>query len=175
MKSRNEGAHYQWSDGVANKPLSTTVSGQDVAVENLQPNLSRNCNLIILHDDLELKPGKLNVRRGDLSMSSRGNNGLKSVIATLQKKENFGMIENKMLDESKQSSGSSSFITRIGVGIGRPQSRNSTEVSNYVLGELSDQEIMTALGLTGRLIEILDDEVLRMRQELSSSSHLSSS
>ncbi|KAK2797882.1 aminoacyl-tRNA hydrolase [Onygenales sp. PD_10] len=42
-------------------------------------------NLILLHDDLDLAPGKLRVRRGRAAMSARGHNGVKSVVASLVK------------------------------------------------------------------------------------------
>lgn len=151
----------------ASHPTSASAAGQNTVIDGFPLNASQSCNLIVLHDDLELKPGKLNVRRGDLRLSSRGNNGLKSLVATLQKKEHLEMIQNKMPGASNESSKPSSLsLTRIGIGIGRPQSRDPTEVADYVLAELSEEEIMTALGLIGHLVEILDDEVLRIHQDI---------
>lgn len=72
--------------------------------------------LVVLHDELELSPGKINVKNG--SNSARGHNGLKSI------KERMQGVE----------------YTRIGVGIGRPQGREPQVVADYVLRKMSPAE-----------------------------------
>jgi PTH1 family peptidyl-tRNA hydrolase len=80
--------------------------------------------LVVLHDELELELGKLKIKRGD--GSAKGHNGIKSVQQSLQ---GAGLMESL----------GARFI-KVGVGIGRPLSRERDEVSGYVLGELSSGE-----------------------------------
>jgi PTH1 family peptidyl-tRNA hydrolase len=69
--------------------------------------------LVVIHDDLERKLGKVSVKNGG---SANGHNGLRSIIQVL---------------------GRSDF-TRIRVGIDRPDDRS--QVSNYVLSNFTKQE-----------------------------------
>lgn len=81
------------------------------------PNDERpNAKIIIVHDELESPLGKIKVKHGG---SAKGHNGLKSVTSSLG-----GMN-----------------YTRIGVGIGRPESRESRDVANYVLKKMSPMEL----------------------------------
>lgn len=72
--------------------------------------------LLVIHDDLDRKLGKVSVKNGG---SSGGHNGLKSIIQCL---------------------GSSDFA-RIRVGIDRPDDRS--QVSSYVLSSFTNQEFQT--------------------------------
>ncbi|CAG8955936.1 hypothetical protein HYFRA_00008789 [Hymenoscyphus fraxineus] len=76
-----------------------------------------NARLVILHDELELKLGAVKVRDG--SSSPKGHNGLKDIAAKLPGQK----------------------YTRIGVGIGRPESRDRTAVAGYVLKKMSPMEL----------------------------------
>ncbi|KAI8940911.1 hypothetical protein NX059_002169 [Plenodomus lindquistii] len=69
--------------------------------------------LVVVHDELESELGKVTVREG--AASARGHNGIKSCQAQL------GNVK----------------WWRIGVGIGRPESRDKDVVSRYVLGKMS--------------------------------------
>jgi PTH1 family peptidyl-tRNA hydrolase len=73
--------------------------------------------LVIVHDELEKPLGavSLNVRQG---ASAKGHNGLKSILSSL---------------------GGNEFV-RIGVGIGRPESRESRDVAAYVLKKMTSAE-----------------------------------
>ncbi|KIW09509.1 uncharacterized protein PV09_00385 [Verruconis gallopava] len=73
--------------------------------------------LVIVHDELEKDLGAISVRT-DPKASARGHNGIKSVMASLPNER---------------------FI-RIGVGIGRPDSRDRMTVSNYVLRKMTAKE-----------------------------------
>ena len=73
--------------------------------------------LVIVHDELERELGSVHVR-SEKGASARGHNGLKSVMAALPN-ENF---------------------VRIGVGIGRPVSRERGAVSEYVLRKMTGRE-----------------------------------
>ncbi|EGC45118.1 conserved hypothetical protein [Histoplasma capsulatum var. duboisii H88] len=130
-------------------------------------------NLILLHDDLELSPGKLSVRRGGASLSARGHNGIKSVVNSLVK---AGMLS-PARGAGKKKGGSSGGVvvgnvgaldptrfqlTRIGVGIGRPASREPEEVAEYVLGRMPDRQMEVTAGLVEELVRILEKEAEMM-------------
>ena len=89
--------------------------------------------LVILYDELETAPGKVTLRTHG---SLRGHNGLKSVIDAFGGK-NFA---------------------RIGYGIGRPESRESKTVSDYVLQRMTQVE--------KQAIEEASSQVLEMIKEL---------
>lgn len=73
--------------------------------------------LVIVHDELEKELGAVSVR-ADPRASARGHNGIKSLQGALPHEK---------------------FI-RIGVGIGRPESRDSRAVSDYVLRKMTARE-----------------------------------
>ncbi|KAK9480507.1 peptidyl-tRNA hydrolase [Lipomyces japonicus] len=77
-----------------------------------------NSKLIVLHDDLELEVGKFKLKRNG---SARGHNGLKSIAQHLSTTE----------------------ILKYGIGIGRPVSRESKIVADYVLSKMTSSELDT--------------------------------
>ena len=83
-----------------------------------------------MHDELESPLGKIKAKVGG---SARGHNGLKSCVGSLG-----GMA-----------------FTRVGVGIGRPESRDSRDVANYVLRKMSGVEVQKVNGGVEDLVEIL--------------------
>lgn len=89
--------------------------------------------LVVVHDELERGLGKVIVRRGG---SARGHNGLKSIATQLP-----GMT-----------------YVRVGVGIGRPESREPNDVARYVLRKMTDGE--------RRAVEGTADEVIRKLWEV---------
>ena len=72
--------------------------------------------LVVVHDELESALGKVSIRES--GASARGHNGLKSC------QQQLGGVK----------------WWRVGVGIGRPESRDPNVVSRYVLGKISPQE-----------------------------------
>lgn len=82
--------------------------------------------LVVVHDELELPLGQVNVKSG--SASAKGHNGLKSI------KEVVG--PNYM---------------RIGIGIGRPESREPNAVASYVLRRMTSQEKLKIEGCVERV------------------------
>jgi PTH1 family peptidyl-tRNA hydrolase len=72
--------------------------------------------LVVVHDELESALGKVTIRDG--GASAKGHNGLKSCQASLGKTKWW----------------------RIGVGIGRPESREPDVVARYVLKKMSGSE-----------------------------------
>ncbi|KAF2731204.1 peptidyl-tRNA hydrolase [Polyplosphaeria fusca] len=73
--------------------------------------------LVVVHDELESEMGRVGVKEG--GASARGHNGLKSVQGALGQGEKWW---------------------RVGVGIGRPESREAEVVSRYVLRKMSARE-----------------------------------
>ena len=87
--------------------------------------------LVILHDELELRLGEIKVKKG--GTSAKGHNGLKSIKERLQGVQ----------------------YTRIGVGIGRPESRAPDDVARYVLTKTTPAEKAKIEGAAGRVEEEL--------------------
>ena len=104
--------------------------------------------LVILHDELESASGTIKIRRGGTS-STKGHNGLKSVQASLA---GGGVL---------QALGEERFI-KIGVGIGRPQSREREEVSSWVLGQVTREERGRIEGGVGEVLGVLEGVVERL-------------
>ncbi|TAQ90819.1 hypothetical protein B7494_g870 [Chlorociboria aeruginascens] len=75
--------------------------------------------LVVVHDELELPVGQVKVKKGDLSAS--GHNGLKNIKDVF-----YGLGIQKW--------------HRIGVGIGRPESRAPGAVQEYVLRRMNHSE-----------------------------------
>ncbi|CAN9404302.1 unnamed protein product [Alternaria alternata] len=72
--------------------------------------------LVVVHDELESALGKVTVRDG--SASAKGHNGIKSC------QQSLGGVK----------------WWRVGVGIGRPESRDPNVVSKYVLGKMTSYQ-----------------------------------
>ena len=102
-------------------PTLMNVSGPAVAVawrrfkRDLDIESQGQARLVIVHDELESPLGKVKLKKGG---SVKGHNGLKSC---------------------KQSLNGEDFW-RLGIGIGRPVSRESDDVAAYVLSAMSGQD-----------------------------------
>lgn len=106
----------------------------------------RDLTLVILHDELEKPLGKVVVKRGGPeNLSLRGHNGLKDVFKWLEKK--------KMYPHDPALS-----ILRIGVGIGRPESRNPDDVAKYVLTPMEGKELDAVKRAAGFAMDVLVEE-----------------
>ncbi|CAD6563876.1 MAG: aminoacyl-tRNA hydrolase [Alectoria sarmentosa] len=123
-------------------PTLMNVSGPAVAtawktfLRDL-PNEDRTrAKLVIVHDELESPLGKIKLKVGG---SARGHNGLKSCVRSLG-----GMAS-----------------TRIGIGIGRPESRKSEDVANYVLRKMSVVEVQKVTEGAEEVVGIL----MKMQEE----------
>lgn len=114
----------------------------------IQDAAGRTPGLVVLHDEMEIEPGRLKVRRAQHSI--KGHNGLKSVQSSLLSAGPLGPEPNKYL--------------KIGVGIGRPAggSRQSDDVSAYVLGQLTSKEKEGLQQCTGELAMTLYRELEKM-------------
>ena len=119
-------------------PSLMNVSGKAVAIawkgflRELSPDERSEAKLVVVHDELESPLGKIKVKVGG---SARGHNGIKSCIGSL------GGME----------------FTRIGVGIGRPESRDSKDVANYVLKKMTPVESGKIRDATGDVLRIMAD------------------
>lgn len=91
--------------------------------------------LVIVHDELERAMGAFAVKTKQ-GLSAKGHNGLKSILASL--------------------AGSTTPFVRVGVGIGRPASRDSDDVARYVLRKMSPTEREAVEGCVEALIVQLE-------------------
>ena len=120
-------------------PSLMNVSGKPVATawnaflkEQSSDEERSRAKLIILHDELESPLGKIKFKTGG---SPRGHNGLKSCITRL------GGIE----------------FTRVGIGIGRPESRESNDVAAYVLRKMKPAELQMVSDGAGEVMQKMAD------------------
>ena len=98
-------------------------------MRSLGPDERPSAKLVILHDELESELGRVRVRTGG---SARGHNGVKSVVQVLGQ-----------------------GCARIGVGIGRPLSRDSGVVAEYVLRQMTGREVEAVRGGAEQVAGIL--------------------
>ncbi|MCS6317976.1 MAG: aminoacyl-tRNA hydrolase [Nitrospira sp.] len=85
--------------------------------------------LVVVHDDLDLEPGRLRIRRDG---GSGGHNGIKSVIEAL---------------------GTPQFV-RLKIGVGRPAPRQDT--ADYVLEQVSPEERAIYAPCLERVVDALE-------------------
>jgi PTH1 family peptidyl-tRNA hydrolase len=106
-------------------------SGQAVSHLVRKYQVTRN-RLIVIHDDLDLPPGKIRIRHGG---SSAGHRGIMSIADSLGGRD----------------------FTRIRVGIGRPEAAEDkdAEVVDYVLSNLTPDEEKTVAEVLPRVSEIV--------------------
>ncbi|KAI1622408.1 peptidyl-tRNA hydrolase-domain-containing protein [Exophiala viscosa] len=102
--------------------------------------------LVVLHDELESPIGTIKLRRGETS--AKGHNGIKSIQSSLK---SAGLLP--AMGER--------FI-KIGIGIGRPQSRETNDVSAWVLGQLTQMEKGKMEAATDSVIAVLRSEISRL-------------
>ena len=121
--NKKEGQARTGSGEVAGKQVvlarpQTFMNRSGLAVSHLvrKYNVTRD-RLIVIHDDLDLPPGKIRIRQGG---SSAGHRGIMSINDSLGGRD----------------------FTRIRVGIGRPDTTEDkdAEVVDYVLGDLTPEE-----------------------------------
>ena len=97
-----------------------------------------NAKLVVVHDELESPLGKIKAKHGG---SAKGHNGLKSVTDSFAGKS----------------------YTRIGVGIGRPDSRESRDVVGHVMRKMTPLEFQKisdgVVALSENLVQIRDGRV----------------
>ncbi|OXV08207.1 hypothetical protein Egran_04031 [Elaphomyces granulatus] len=129
--------------------------------------------LAILHDELEAELGHLKVRRGGPKQASlRGHRGLISVMESLrgagllqrsssskQQQQQQRLQSAARSDDPSGHSHSDLEILRIGIGIGRPESRNRDDVSRYVLADMSPRELLAIRRAASPVVDVLVKEL----------------
>ena len=100
-----------------------------------QPSRTARGKLVVIYDELEKPLGSVTLKTNQ-GASAKGHNGLKSILASI------GNVP----------------FARIGVGIGRPASRESEDVARYVLRKMTAVEKERVEGAV--------DEVVRKLEQL---------
>ena len=97
----------------------------NLAGENEQFYKIENCDILVMHDDMDLPVGSLRMRKKG---SSGGQKGMESILSSLQTKD----------------------INRIRIGVGRDKTRDHDEVPDWVLSPIpkAEQEAFNA-AITG--------------------------
>ncbi|EMC97334.1 hypothetical protein BAUCODRAFT_68226 [Baudoinia panamericana UAMH 10762] len=90
--------------------------------------------LVVIHDELEKPLGAVSVRTAQ-GASAKGHNGLKSILSAMN----------------------GTPFARIGIGIGRPASRESDEVARYVLKKTTPAE-------KAKLENCIEEVITKLRQ-----------
>ncbi|KAJ5984499.1 aminoacyl-tRNA hydrolase [Penicillium waksmanii] len=124
--------------------------------------------LVILHDELEQPLGKIRVKRGGPEASSlRGHRGLISVCESLRGKGLYpsksgvaGNGNNNGKGNGKGGVRRDLSILRVGVGIGRPESRGKNAVADYVLTEMDGREMEAVRRAAGHVVGVLEEEIV---------------
>lgn len=121
--------------------------------------------LVILHDELEAPLGKVRVKRGGPEVASlRGHRGLISAFESLRGK---GLYPARELRARAQRGGKDAAlprdlaVLRVGVGIGRPPSREKNAVADYVLTAMEGPELEAVRRAAGPVVEVLEEEMCR--------------
>lgn len=110
--------------------------------------------LVILHDELEAAPGKIKVRMGGPEQASlRGHRGLISVIDSFRGA--------RLLTPKKEGPVAGVSVLRVGIGIGRPVSRERDAVSDYVLGKLNSRDLEALQRAVPEVVDLLVKEMYR--------------
>ncbi|KAJ9603289.1 hypothetical protein H2200_012067 [Cladophialophora chaetospira] len=104
--------------------------------------------LVVLHDELESSSGTIKLRRGE--SSPKGHNGIKSVQSSLKSAGLLAAMGERFI--------------KIGVGIGRPLSREKNDVSAWVLGQLTSAEKTKFEVATESLNAVLTSEIARLER-----------
>ncbi|KAJ5263793.1 hypothetical protein N7478_011398 [Penicillium angulare] len=134
--------------------------------------------LVILHDELEAPLGKIRIKRGGPeSASLRGHRGLISVLESLRGKGMYAhgskVSSNPGRDQAQtqKKGGKESIvprdlsILRVGIGIGRPDSRAKNAVADYVLTEMDAAEVDAVHQTVAPVMGILEEELFWNGQE----------
>ena len=114
---------------VARPQTYMNLSGQSVSRLVKKFNINLN-NLLVVHDDLDLPPGKIRIRQGG---GSGGHKGVDSIVTWL---------------------GSQDFL-RLRVGIGRPVEISETDIVAYVLSDFTPEEKRTITQVMPRVSEAI--------------------
>ncbi|KAJ5927955.1 hypothetical protein N7466_006911 [Penicillium verhagenii] len=127
--------------------------------------------LVILHDELEAPLGKVRVKRGGPEVASlRGHRGLISVCESLRGKGLYpAQLQGQQGQRQQGRKGGKEeclprdlSILRVGVGIGRPDSRAKNAVADYVLAEMDAVELAAVKKAVEPVMGVLEEELYRV-------------
>ncbi|KAH0846109.1 hypothetical protein AYO21_10110 [Fonsecaea monophora] len=104
--------------------------------------------LVILHDELESSSGTIKLRRGE--SSPKGHNGIKSVQSSLKSAGLLAAMGDRFI--------------KVGIGIGRPLSREKDDVSAWVLGQLTHVEKGKIEAATDSLVAVMQSEIRKLER-----------
>ncbi|CAI7657925.1 unnamed protein product [Penicillium pancosmium] len=160
---QGQGQGSQWisSSGVALPLGGDLTTSTSAGVGGGMPT-----TLVILHDELEQPLGKIRVKRGGPEASSlRGHRGLISVCESLRGKGLYpsksGVAGNSNSNgKGKGGARRDLSILRVGVGIGRPESRGKNAVADYVLTEMDGREMEAVKRAAGHVVGVLEEEIV---------------
>lgn len=143
LETRDKRLDGPIGSGLGISPQNTTSTGLSTT-------------LVLLHDELEAPPGKIRVKRGGPEAASlRGHRGL---ISTFQSLRGKGLYRDTA-DSSGQRSGRRDIsVLRVGIGIGRPETREKDAVADYVLSEMSAAERAAVERAAGPVMGLLERE-----------------
>lgn len=115
--------------------------------------------LVILHDELEAPLGRIRVKRGGPEAASlRGHRGLISTFQTLRGKGLYTGDAGKGIQRTGSRLGRDISVLRVGVGIGRPVTREKGAVAEYVLSEMGPAEVAAVERAAGSVMGLLEEE-----------------
>ncbi|KAK2749872.1 aminoacyl-tRNA hydrolase [Myotisia sp. PD_48] len=144
-------------------PIHTTGKPKNKKQQPPQSKSKRTMNLIILHDELEKPYGNLLVRYGGADTSSRGHRGLQSVVKCFVDK-NLLPTGDKSKSLSTSSLPSADAFMRLSIGVGRPVSRDSASVADYLISQISKAQHDRLAARAINLRELLEIEISRINQ-----------
>ncbi|WEW58249.1 peptidyl-tRNA hydrolase [Emydomyces testavorans] len=167
------GAYKTWlaregSAAVLRRGSSGGVAGTNKKKNKRPPPLS----LVLVHDELELPRGELRIRRGGAEMSARGHNGVKSVVQSLVRAGLLSAVSGKKAAGGGGGGGGGGgeeetllppILLRVGIGIGRPASREPGTVADYVLREMRGSQYQETCAQAEPLVRMLEAEVVRIQ------------
>lgn len=162
LEGRDE-AVREGSSGLVNPGEIATATTEARINTILGPRTTGNpATLVILHDELEVELGKVRVKRGGPDAASlRGHRGLISCFQSLSGK---GMYPERVhtSQRSKRTALPRDFsVLRVGIGIGRPATREQNAVADYVLTEMEGRELAAVRRAAEPVVEILEEELYR--------------
>ncbi|MCJ1472872.1 hypothetical protein MMC13_001521 [Lambiella insularis] len=130
VSTGSEYTFYQ-SPSLMNSSGKPVAAAYKAFVRGLSPDDRSAAKLVVLHDELESPLGKIKMKIGG---STKGHNGIKDIVRAL------GGVE----------------FVRIGVGIGRPESRDSKDVANFVLRKMTMGEMTRVKDGAGDALKLLE-------------------
>lgn len=152
------------SDNNNDMQLLKTASSEPITIDTRALTQRFRPTLVILHDELEAKPGQIKIRRGGPQQASlRGHKGLISIMESLR---GAGLLSSATTSPAKSASAAPSMaILRIGIGIGRPTSRERNAVADYVLSKMGPQEMEALKEAVPQIVEVLVQEMYRRDED----------